>query len=97
METKIVLGIEQVTLINELNQGREFTKQLKNHLGPLSSPELCDLLIQKIISSYEKAISLLNGGDLVREFQVDGILETSQALSDSNRMSEVSRSVHKKR
>ena len=97
MEKKIILGIEQVTLIHELNQGREFTKQLKNHLSPLSSLELCDLLIQKIISSYEKAISLLNGGDLIREFQVDGILETSQALSGSNPMSEVSKDVYKKR
>ncbi|GFS28987.1 WRKY family transcription factor [Actinidia rufa] len=97
MEKNIILGIKLVPLINELNRGREFTKQLKNHLGPWSSLELCDLLIQKILSSYESAFSLLNGGDLVREFQVDGILETSQALSDSNPMSEVSRNVYKKR
>ncbi|GFS28986.1 WRKY family transcription factor [Actinidia rufa] len=97
MEKKIILGIELVTVINELNQGREFTKHLKNHLGPLSSLELCDLLIQKILSSYEKAISLLNGEDLVREIQIDGILETSQALSGSNPMIEVSKDVCKKR
>ncbi|XP_057495268.1 probable WRKY transcription factor 30 [Actinidia eriantha] len=97
MGKKIILGIELVTVINELNQGREFTKHLQNHLGPLSSLELCDLLIQKILSSYEKAISLLNGEDLVREIQIDGILETSQALSGSNPMSEVSKDVYKKR
>ncbi|XP_057495933.1 probable WRKY transcription factor 41 [Actinidia eriantha] len=97
MEKKIILGVEQVTLINELNQGREFTKHLKNHLEPVSSLELCDLLIQKILSIFENAISLLNGGDLIREFQVDRILETSQALSGSNPMSEVSKDVYKRR
>ncbi|GFY97420.1 WRKY family transcription factor [Actinidia rufa] len=64
------------TLINELVQGMELTKQLKNHLYPLaSSPESCDFLIQKILSSYDKALSILNLGDLVGEpHQVAGIL-----------------------
>ncbi|KAL7002403.1 WRKY transcription factor [Sarracenia purpurea var. burkii] len=60
---------EQKVLIYELNQGRELTKQLKTHLQLLSSPDQsCDLLIQKIISSHEKALSLLNWGTSIEDF-----------------------------
>jgi hypothetical protein len=55
------------TLINELNRGYELAKQLKRHIDPLESPESCEFLIQKIISTYDKSISMLNSGDLVGE------------------------------
>ena len=61
-------GWEQGTLINELNQGIELTKQLKNHIDdPLLSTESCEFVIQKILSSYEKVLSLLNWGRLEGE------------------------------
>ncbi|CAL5382187.1 unnamed protein product [Camellia sinensis] len=66
-------GLNQGTLINELIQGLELTKQLKNNLDPLaSSPESCEFLIQKILSSYDKALSILNLGDSVGELHQIG-------------------------
>ncbi|XP_071716144.1 probable WRKY transcription factor 46 [Rutidosis leptorrhynchoides] len=47
-------------LITELTQGEEFTNELKNHLDDPMSAQTCDLLIEKILSSYEKALSMLN-------------------------------------
>lgn len=53
---------EQNILITELIQGKELTKQLSNHLNPSSSPKTRQFLIQKILSTYEKALSVLNSG-----------------------------------
>ncbi|KAK6251421.1 hypothetical protein SCA6_005426 [Theobroma cacao] len=50
---------EQETLIGELIQGMELAKQLRVHLGTASSVESRDLLVQKILSSYEKALLIL--------------------------------------
>ena len=50
---------EQGTLISELIQGMELAKQLRMHLGTTSSVESTDLLVQKILSSYEKALLIL--------------------------------------
>ncbi|XP_071691093.1 probable WRKY transcription factor 53 [Rutidosis leptorrhynchoides] len=47
-------------LITELTQGKEFTNQLKNHLDNPTSAETCEVLVEKILSSYEKALSMLN-------------------------------------
>ncbi|XP_030966941.1 probable WRKY transcription factor 53 [Quercus lobata] len=58
---------EQKTLISELNQGKELAKQLMNHLNPSSSHETCEFLIEKILSSYEKALSMINWGACVEE------------------------------
>ncbi|XP_050386709.1 probable WRKY transcription factor 53 [Argentina anserina] len=58
-------------LVNELTQGRELARQLQIHLNATSSlnPSTSsqtalarEVLIQKIISSYEKALSLLSFG-----------------------------------
>ncbi|KAL3498977.1 hypothetical protein ACH5RR_041709 [Cinchona calisaya] len=53
------------TLINELTQGMEQAKQLRVHLSSASS-ESQDLLLQRILSSFEKALSILkwNGGSV---------------------------------
>ena len=50
---------EQGTLISELIQGMELAKQLRLHLVAASSVESRDLLVQKILSSYEKALLIL--------------------------------------
>ncbi|KAE8710807.1 WRKY family transcription factor [Hibiscus syriacus] len=50
---------EQGTLVSELIQGLELAKQLRLHLGASSSVESRDLLVQKILSSYEKALLIL--------------------------------------
>ncbi|KAF5732410.1 WRKY transcription factor 53 [Tripterygium wilfordii] len=48
-------------LINELAEGRELAKQLQSHLNLPSSPnENGEVLVQKIIATYEKALSMLN-------------------------------------
>ncbi|XVF10435.1 hypothetical protein REPUB_Repub07fG0182700 [Reevesia pubescens] len=50
---------EQGTLISELIQGMELAKQLRLHLGTSSSVKFRDLLVQKILSSYDKALLIL--------------------------------------
>nr|GMD99862.1 probable WRKY transcription factor 53 [Ipomoea batatas]GME02964.1 probable WRKY transcription factor 53 [Ipomoea batatas]GME04221.1 probable WRKY transcription factor 53 [Ipomoea batatas] len=55
-------------IINELTQGRELAAQLKGQFDSFTSPEICEPLVEKILSSYEKALTLLNfklffGGD----------------------------------
>ncbi|XP_052191927.1 probable WRKY transcription factor 46 [Diospyros lotus] len=67
------------TLINELTRGMELTEQLKTQFDTFASPESCELLIRKIISSYDKALSVLNLGD-----SVDQVLAgRSQSTEDS--------------
>uniref|UniRef100_A0A7N0V7R0 WRKY domain-containing protein n=1 Tax=Kalanchoe fedtschenkoi TaxID=63787 RepID=A0A7N0V7R0_KALFE len=51
---------EQQTLINELTQGMELAKQLRFHVGPSSTTETREYLVQKILSSYDKALLILN-------------------------------------
>lgn len=51
---------ENSLIINELTQGRELAAQLKGQLDSFTSPEICEPLLEKILSSYEKALTLLN-------------------------------------
>lgn len=51
---------EKKTLITELTQGMEFVNRLKSKIDPLASPEECDLLLEKILSSLDKSLSILN-------------------------------------
>lgn len=44
------------SLITELTQGKEFV----NQFDPLASPKECDLLLEKILSSLDKSLSILN-------------------------------------
>lgn len=53
---------EQKTLISELIQGMELTKQLRLNLGANSSAETREFLLQKILYSYEKALLILKWG-----------------------------------
>lgn len=54
---------EQKNLVEELTLGMELAKQLQIHLNvPSSSRETREVLVQKILTSYEKALSMLNFG-----------------------------------
>nr|WGV38258.1 WRKY [Loropetalum chinense var. rubrum] len=85
---------EQQTLINELSQGRELAKQLKNHLNPSSSHETRKFLVEKILSSYEKALSVLKwghgfAGDQPRQpTTASGVLDSPSHVPGSSPRSE---------
>lgn len=51
---------DQTILICELKQGRELANQLKNQLDPITSRETCEALLQKIVSTYDNALSVLD-------------------------------------
>lgn len=73
---------EQKNLINELAQGMELARQLQIHLNvPSSSHEAREFLVEKILSSYEKALSMLNMSSSVSEPQAIGgpILRMSES------------------
>lgn len=55
---------EQKSLVNVLTQGRELAKQLQIHINvPSSSYETREFLVQKILASYEKALSMVHGSN----------------------------------
>ncbi|KAK1376150.1 WRKY domain-containing protein [Heracleum sosnowskyi] len=58
------LGIQQKILMNiELKQGQDLANQLKKQLySPKRSVETCEFLVTRLLSSYEKALSILNKG-----------------------------------
>lgn len=60
---------KHTSLIHELIQGKELTKQLSDHLvsSSPSSHETNELLVEKILLSYEKALTMLNWGSIVGE------------------------------
>ncbi|CAI0408655.1 unnamed protein product [Linum tenue] len=51
---------EQRALVNELIQGMEVARQLSFHLKGTPSVENAESLVQRILSSYEKALLILN-------------------------------------
>ena len=53
--------MEFLSLIQELNQGKQLANQLRTHLHPSSSSHGI-LLIDKILRSYENALLALSGG-----------------------------------
>ncbi|OIW09922.1 hypothetical protein TanjilG_32071 [Lupinus angustifolius] len=54
------LSWEQNTLINELIQGMEVARKLKADLKTPYSVDTREMLVQRILSSYEKALQILN-------------------------------------
>ncbi|KAK9013737.1 hypothetical protein V6N11_041734 [Hibiscus sabdariffa] len=54
------MDLEQKTLLDELTRGKELACLLRQHLHPCSSTETPQLLLQKLLCSYEKALSMLN-------------------------------------
>ncbi|KAF9687898.1 hypothetical protein SADUNF_Sadunf02G0141100 [Salix dunnii] len=86
---------EQKFIVSELAQGKELAKQLRNHLNPSSSSlEARQSLVEKILSSYEKALSMLrNCGALVADQPKPttiGIMKSPQSFINSISRSEVS-------
>ncbi|KAK7338038.1 hypothetical protein VNO77_18635 [Canavalia gladiata] len=73
-------------LINELIQGKELAKQLSNHLVTCSpsSHEANEFLIEKILFSYEKALTMLNWGSALGETKT-----TSSSFTNGTPRSEV--------
>lgn len=70
--------MEQMSLVDELTQGKELASQLKNQIhelanqlknqfGPLTSKETCEHLLQQIFSSYDKALSRLKLTELLQK------------------------------
>ncbi|XP_057978991.1 probable WRKY transcription factor 41 [Malania oleifera] len=81
---------EQSTLINELNQGMELAKELGNHLHPASSPKVRQLLVERILSSYDKALKMLQcSGDLAG-VEFESPPNTPPSLAGSSPRSEIS-------
>lgn len=70
-------NFEQKTLIHELSQGKELAKKLMSHLHPSSSQETRDLLLEQILSSYEKVLSMLNHTKNMKE---SNSLESTHSL-----------------
>ncbi|GAV66231.1 WRKY domain-containing protein [Cephalotus follicularis] len=69
-------GKNKNLVMNELTQGKELAKQLQIHLKmPSSSHETREMLIQMILTSYEKALSMLNckSNSEVEQHHVAGI------------------------
>ncbi|KAL3844492.1 hypothetical protein ACJIZ3_001895 [Penstemon smallii] len=88
---------EYETLINELTQGMEKAKQLRFHLGSISQSEAPDLLLQRILSSYEKSLSILkwNNGSLgqaqIIEAPTSGAPDSSVTVDGSQTSEELNK------
>lgn len=80
-------------IINELTLGKELAKQLQIHLNvPISSRETLELLVQRVLNSYDKALNLLIRayGATATETQAaaTGTSESPRSLSGSPTRSE---------
>ncbi|KAL3524389.1 hypothetical protein ACH5RR_017223 [Cinchona calisaya] len=85
------------TMINELMLGRELAKQLQIHIlnapSSSSSHESRELLVQKILNSFEKVLNMLKGKATMRDTQqrctktstTIGMSESPRSLSGSPR------------
>ncbi|KAL4353316.1 hypothetical protein GQ457_06G031520 [Hibiscus cannabinus] len=73
-------------LLNELKEGRESTNQLMKHLHPPSSHQTRQVLLDKILCSYDKALSILNWNGFVLQtkpaFQSSPSIDRSSEVSD---------------
>ncbi|XP_022858312.1 probable WRKY transcription factor 53, partial [Olea europaea var. sylvestris] len=73
-DTKIV--------ISELTQGRDLANELKNQLQPAKSREACGYLVEKILSSYDNALSVLNDMSFLENpSQINGLLGSASPRS----------------
>ncbi|XP_022761163.1 probable WRKY transcription factor 53 [Durio zibethinus] len=97
---------EQGTLISELIQGMELANQLRMHLGAACSVESRDLLVQEILSSYERALLILKLSGPIGQPQqnvgtTSGVPESPLSINGSPRSDDLDnqdvRDVSKKR
>ncbi|KAK8674505.1 hypothetical protein V6N13_032618 [Hibiscus sabdariffa] len=63
-------GETQYNSIGRANTGKELACLLRQHLHPCSSAETPQLLLQKLLCSYEKALSMLNSSGFEVESKV---------------------------
>ncbi|XP_041009915.1 probable WRKY transcription factor 53 [Juglans microcarpa x Juglans regia] len=71
---------EQKNLKKELTQGRELARQLQSHLNaPSSSQESREILVQKILASYEAALSMLRWSSSDQPQPLRGAIRTSES------------------
>lgn len=91
------LGWEFKALINELTQGVECTKQLRASFNSETSFETQNSLLQQIVSSYEKALMILNVGSVGKSQQVPPMLssapESSISVEGSPRSDDMNKSL----
>ncbi|KAE8699799.1 hypothetical protein F3Y22_tig00110570pilonHSYRG00228 [Hibiscus syriacus] len=88
---------ELKSLLNELKEGREVTNQLMKHLRPSSSHQTRQFLLDKILCSYEKALSILNWNGFVVETKPSvTAFESSPSIDHSSEVSDI-KDVLKKR
>ncbi|KAK8659458.1 hypothetical protein V6N13_029659 [Hibiscus sabdariffa] len=79
------MDLEQTTLLDELIRGKELAFLVMQHLHPCSSAETPQLLLQKLLCSYEKALSMLNSSGFEVESKVRVIaLGSPVSLSGSS-------------
>ncbi|KAK4389192.1 putative WRKY transcription factor 53 [Sesamum angolense] len=74
---------ENKALINELTQGLEKAKQLRIHLCSTCPSEAQDLLLRRIISTFEKALMILKWGGSVGQAQECAVLPVTGECSAS--------------
>ncbi|KAL2468894.1 putative WRKY transcription factor 41 [Forsythia ovata] len=80
-------------VISELTQGRDLATELKNQLQPAKSRKACGLLLEKILSSYDNALSVLNcmaflGGE---PSPINGLLTSASPTSSEASLDHVSK------
>lgn len=83
-------NIDIKNLLNELTEGRELAKQLQIHLNVLSSSHKTrEVLIDRILNSYDQALSMLKYSGTSGETQQGGLrigtLDSPRSLSGSPR------------
>ncbi|GLU00791.1 hypothetical protein SLE2022_181350 [Rubroshorea leprosula] len=90
---------EQRSLFNEITRGRDLAKQLQNHLRPSSSAEMRLLLVEKIICSYKKALSMLMNSNAFPETKLSsiGMLQPPPSAANSTEAASNKKDVSKKR
>ncbi|KAL7003554.1 WRKY transcription factor [Sarracenia purpurea var. burkii] len=82
---------EEKSLIKELTQGMELAKQLQMHLNVTSSssfsssPKTREWLVQKILNSYDKALSMVKWKASVRDHEPQPITGAATGMSESPR------------
>ncbi|XAR70193.1 hypothetical protein NMG60_11026968 [Bertholletia excelsa] len=83
------LNCEKQKLVDELTQGVELAKQLRVHLNCTYSAASRELLLQRILSSYEKALLILRWSGPVGQSQSPaapaGLPESSISCNGSSR------------
>ena len=81
---------EQVSLIKELKQGKELAEQLSHLLSSSSSHETNEFLVEQILSSYEKALKMLNWkANFVDPNNIGRNLDSNCPLANNSPRSEV--------